>query len=337
MSALLLEGWVPMRVYWQGAEPLVEWCYLGAGRFTDAFFDTTIQQALETPFNTLFRHQTSMDALAEWHARSPGLKPTGFIFHMSRCGSTLVSQLLASLPTSLVLSEAGPIDALIRSHLRAPDVPAAQRIDWLRWAVSALGQRRTGAEQHYFIKLDGRSTAHLPFVRQAFPEVPWIFLYRDPVEVMVSNLRGPSAATIPGVVGLELMGLPLSQVAAMSMEEYAARVLGVLCESAARSLPDTLGKPIHYRQLPDAVWEALPAHLGYQLTAADVARMKDIARLNVKDPQQPFTSDSESKHREASAQVRELAELWIGPHYRRLEALAVGQGDGTCVPHALPS
>ena len=321
MTTLPLEGCVPMRIYWQGAEPLVEWCYLGAGRFTHAFFDTTIQHALEMPFNSLFRHQTPMEVLGEWHARSPGLKPTGFIFHMSRCGSTLVAQLLASLANSVVLSEAGPIDALVRSHLRAPDVPANQRIDWLRWVVSALGQRRTGAEQYYFIKLDSRSIAHLAFVRQAFPDVPWIFLYRDPVEVMVSNLRTPSAATIPGIVGLDLLHLPFSQVAVMSLEEYTARVLGVFCESASRCLPQKLGKPIHYRQLPEAVWEGLPGHFGYQLSAADVARMRDIAGLNVKDPQQRFSSDSESKQREASAQARELAEQWIGPHYRRLETL----------------
>lgn len=319
MTALSLEGWVPMRIYWQGAGPLVEWCYLGAARFTHAFFDTTIQHALELPFNSLFRHRTPMEVLGEWHARSPGLNPSGFIFHMSRCGSTLVAQLLASLQNSVVLSEAGPIDAFVRSHLRAPDAPASQRIDWLRWVVSALGQRRSGAEQHYFIKLDGLTTAYLAFVREAFPDVPWIFLYRDPVEVMVSNLRSPSAATIPGIVGVDVLHLPLSQIAVMSMEEYTARVLGVLCDSAGRCLPGELGKPVHYRQLPDAVWEMLPRHFGFQPTAAEVTRMRDIAGSNVKDPQQRFTSDSESKQREASAQVRELAEQWIGPHYRQLE------------------
>jgi hypothetical protein len=321
MTALSLEGWIPVRIAWQGAEPLVEWCYLGAARFTHAFFDATIQQALEMPFNRLFRHQTSMEVLGEWHARSPGLKPTGFIFHMSRCGSTLVGQMLASLTSSVVLSEAGPIDALVRSHVRAPDAPVSQRIDWLRWMVNALGQRRTGAEQSYFIKFDGRSTANLAFVQEAFPDVPWIFLYRDPVEVMVSSLRTPSSATTPGIIGLDLLRLPLSQLAVMSMEEYTARVLGAICESAANCLPAELGKPIHYRQLPDAVWEVLAEHFGYQLTAADVARMREIAGCDVRDPHRRFTGDSESKQREASGQVRELAEQWVGPQYRRLESL----------------
>ena len=320
MSLPDLQGWIPMRICWQGAQPMVEWCYLGSRRFTQAFFDLTIQYALEMPFNSLFRHRTAMETLEEWHVRSPGMKPTGLIFHMSRSGSSLAAKLLASLPRAVVLSEAGPIDALVRSHLRAPEVPIKTRIDWLLWVVSALGQWRTGDEQHYFIKFDGRSTVHLPFVRQAFPGVPWIFLYRDPVEVMVSNLITPSAATIPGVTGLDLPGLPLSEIGAISLEEYTARVLGAICESASRSLPGELGKPIHYRQLPEAVWQVLPEHFGCPFTAEDAKRMRDVARLNVKDPEQRFSDDSESKQREASPYVRELAERWIEPHYRKLEA-----------------
>ena len=49
MSELPLEGWVPIRLFWQGGEPLVEWCYLGRERFTHPFFDSTIQLALQSP------------------------------------------------------------------------------------------------------------------------------------------------------------------------------------------------------------------------------------------------------------------------------------------------
>ena len=63
MSDLALEGWVPIRLFWQGTEPLVEWCYLGRERFTHPFFDSTIQLALQRPFNSLFRQHTTMAAL----------------------------------------------------------------------------------------------------------------------------------------------------------------------------------------------------------------------------------------------------------------------------------
>ena len=62
-----------------------------------------------------------------------------------------------------------------------------QRIEWLRGVVSALGQPRLGTEKHLFIKFDAWKVLDLPLIRRAFPAVPWIFLYRDPVEVLTSQ------------------------------------------------------------------------------------------------------------------------------------------------------
>ena len=59
-----------------------------------------------------------MSALEELNERSAGLAPSLFLFHVSRCGSTLISQMLAALPQNVVISEAGPMDAILRSHLR---------------------------------------------------------------------------------------------------------------------------------------------------------------------------------------------------------------------------
>src|SRR5450432_3556401 len=106
-------GWIPIRFYWQQGRPMVEWAQLDGLRFEESFFDQTIERALCDPFNVLFRQQTSIEVLGQWHEVSPGLKPTGFIFHLSRSGSTLISQLLAALPSNIVISEAPPIDAIV--------------------------------------------------------------------------------------------------------------------------------------------------------------------------------------------------------------------------------
>ena len=121
---LKLDGWIPIRVFWRHgqARPEVEWCRLGEAGFTDPFFESTVQRLMSHPFHHAFRRRTSIDALEEWRAQRPGLAPTGFIFHMSRCGSTLVSQMLAAVDRNVVLSEAAPIDWVLRAG-----VPAAQR------------------------------------------------------------------------------------------------------------------------------------------------------------------------------------------------------------------
>ena len=320
MSALPFEGWVPIRLIWQAAEPLVEWCYLGRQRFTHPFFDTTIQLALESPFNSLFRHHTTMATLRDWSLESPGILPAGFIFHMSRCGSTVVSQILASLPENVVVSEAGPIDAVARAHMRAPAASLEQRIAWLQWMVSALGQRRGGSEQRFFIKFDARTTFDLPLVRQAFPEVPWIFLYRDPVEVLVSLVARPSAMTTPGMAQ-SLPGLTMSQMAGMPLEECAGRVLGLLCETASRQFPDPRGLLVNYRQIPDVVWRGVAEHFGFHPEAAAIERMQEAGALDAKDRQRRFAADSLRRQAEASEAIRQAARQWVTPWVEKLEQL----------------
>src|SRR5947207_1604841 len=87
-----LDGWIPARLIWPDGQPRVDWCYLGRETFCDPFFDQTIGECLRVPFNLLFSHRTPMEVLGQWHDMRPGLQPTGFIFHMSRCGSTLISR-----------------------------------------------------------------------------------------------------------------------------------------------------------------------------------------------------------------------------------------------------
>src|SRR5262245_12288454 len=140
-----LDGWVPARLYARGAEAFVDWCYLGRRRFTEPFFSQTIQSCIHTPFNLLFRHQTHIDVICKWIAMRPGLVPDGFIFHMSRSGSTLITQMLGALSNQIVISEAGPIDSIIRGHSQFPDITETERVEWLRWMIGALGQPRSGS------------------------------------------------------------------------------------------------------------------------------------------------------------------------------------------------
>ena len=85
-----LDGWIPIRLYWQEGKPIVDWCYLGERRFTDPFFSQTVEDCLRRPFNLLFRHQTPIEVLGKWHEFRPGLTPNGFIFHLIVFSSRLL-------------------------------------------------------------------------------------------------------------------------------------------------------------------------------------------------------------------------------------------------------
>jgi len=333
-----LRGWVPFRLYWQAEEPGVEWMYLGERRFDDPFFEETIYREAQTPFNTLFRFRTPLEALAGWRSESPGLQPAGFLFHLSRCGSTLITRMLASPASNLVLSEPGVLERMLRSGEGAPGIPDARRAKWLEWLVSALGQPRTGQEERLFIKFDPRNIADLPLLRMVFPEVPWIFVYRDPVEVLVSNLRSPSLLVTRGILGPDFLNFDGSLVAGMDDGEYAARALGIVAETAARhaAAAGSAGMLIEYRQLPGIVWGDLARHFGVEFTPREVEQLRQVARFDAKRPERRFASDTEAKQRDASVEIRRLAAQWIGPHYARLEEIRRAQTPGEPARHEMP-
>jgi len=317
-NAAQLDGWVPIQVKWQQSRPLVEWCYAGARPLNEPFFDQAIQTLMQQPFNLLFRHQTSIETLAELYEIKPGLQPTGFIFHMSRCGSTLVSQMLAALPRTIVVSEASPIDAILRAHFRVPGLTDDGRIDWLRWVVSALGQQRLGDEKHFFIKLDCWNTLILPLIHRAFPNVPWIFLYRNPVEVMVSQLRRRGAHMVPGVIEPSLFGMEDHAIFQMQAEEYSARALAKVCEAALEYQEG--GMLVNYTQLPEAMWDLIPKFFGIEYSQSDIKILNRVSRLDAKNPSLHFTNDTDAKNRSATDVMHSMADEWIVPIYERLEA-----------------
>jgi hypothetical protein len=317
------DGWVPIRLI----GTFVDWCWLGGERFTDPFFDGTIENAQRKPFNSLFTHRTPIAELGSWYAESPGMAPAGFIFHMSRCGSTLVSQMLAASPENVVISEAGPLDRLAR----ADSIPEPTRVEWLRWMVSALGQKRSGRETRYFIKFDSPTVLALPPIRRAFPFVPWIFIYRNPEEVLISHLRQPAPAMAPGfITDISVVGgpmdvaAPFDEVALMSPEEYAARVIGRICECAVQGAVNAIdgsGMLVNYMQLPEAGWGDIARRFALDLSAEDLARMQDVALYDAKRPRRRFEADGESKRLEVSEAARAAAARWILSHYEELERL----------------
>ena len=316
-----LENWLPIRVEWRQNQPFFDWCYLGAQRFTAPFFDDTIETRLRYPFNLLIRPLTGIEVLEECYNLRPGLAPTGFIFHESRCGSTLISQMLAALPQNVVMSEASPIDWMIRARVRRPEISDEERICWIRWAVAALGQKRRPEARHYFIKMDSWHTFELDILSRAFPSTPWIFLYRNPVEVMVSHSRQRGGGTIPGIIGHQLPGLTFEDSLQISAEEYVARVLAAICESALKYQNHPNALFVNYTELPGFVTGKLLRHFRVDYSASEIAMMNAAAGFDAKSPTLKFSDDTAQKRNEADDEIRRLADTMLLPLYERLKAV----------------
>lgn len=324
MDISLLAGWAPVRVYWKAGHPQVDWCYMGQERFIEPYFADTIEKRLRQPFNLLFRHQTPMDVLDELQAQTPGIAPTGFIFHMSRCGSTLTAQMLAALPQNVVISEAGPIDSILRAHMQHPQVTDELQVRWFRGLLNTLAQPRCPDEQHFFVKFDSWHTLFLPIIQRAFPHTPWIFLYRDPVEVLVSHVSQRGGQMVPGALPPTLFGLTLTDLPLMSLDEYATVVLAQICLHALQHQGDK-GLFVNYDQLPQAVWTVVAQHFEINFSSQEVEILRHTAQFNAKSPSLPFMDDRLAKQRAASQTVRELAQRQLASLYEQLEVAAAGR------------
>jgi len=319
MSAAPFDGWSPVRVFCEPDDGWsVDWCRIGEERFSDPFFAQTIDRALQRPFNQAFRRRTRLDTLGEALGGANALRPAGLIFHMSRCGSTLVSQMLAALPRSIVVSEAEPVDDVLAAHRHDPAVTDEWRAERLRWIVTALGRSVRGDPGRFVLKMDSWHVLDLPLIRRAFPGVPSIMVYRDPFEVLVSHEREPGWMMQLGYAE-RFLGLTQDEAAALPRAEYRARLL----ERFLRALlgaDDPACRLVNYTELPGAAIESIPLWFGIDPGSEGRRTMAAAARRDAKRPYQEHTPDSEEKQRRAGAAIRAAAETWLLPVYHQLEA-----------------
>jgi hypothetical protein len=288
-------------------------------QLTEPFFEESIRAALCDVFARQSRYRMMLDDFVAGADDVDALTPSGFIFHMSRCGSTLVAQMIAASTINLVVSEAAPIDAAVQIA-RSMDDDDAVRL--LRAMVAAYGRPRAGNERNLVFKLDSWHTLALPLFRRAFPHAPWVFLYRDPVEVLVSQMRQRGTQMVPQLLAPQYFGLDAGETVAD--EAYCARVLAAICDAAIAHATLGGGIAIDYRDLPGAVEERILPHFGIFASAEQRALMHAAARRNAKAPFETFVGDSERKRNEASDAVRRAAERHLGAVCERLARLGGG-------------
>lgn len=316
---------MPIRVHWRDAGLTVDWAYFGDLRLTDPSFDQTINRCLRHPAHLLFRHETPMTTLAELSEISPGLPPRGFIFHGSRCGSTLITQMLAAQPENVVVAEAGPIDTVLRAHWRDPAITEEQSILWLRGMLNALGQRRKPEEKSLFVKFDSWHVFLLPLIQRAFPAVPWIFLYREPVQVLMSQSRHMGAQMIPNLLEPALFGWDAEAVSRMSLGEYGGRVLAAIGQAALAQAKAGKGRLVNYTELPGVVWPSLMRYWGFDCPDQPPETVARVPQFNAKNTKMAFVDDTEAKTRGAPEGMRQFSRLWLDGIYQQLETHRLSQ------------
>lgn len=272
--------WVPERVILESDRALCRWIDGQGVRFTDPFFEDTLARCRRQGRPQM---TTPLEQLEHWAAAQASPAPVAFLFHVSRCGSTLFSQLLSLDERFVVLSEVPVLDDLLISN--APD-----RARLFDSALRTLGSPRFGDEQHLFVKMDSWHLSQVVTLREWYPETPFLLLYRSPSAVLRSHQRVRGRHMVPGLLDPSLLGLPPFEPVRVSLDQYAASVLEqyfrALLEFASRDARCLL---VNYDEGFPAAF--LRACSWLQLTLDDIhrARVEERARFDAKRPREFFS------------------------------------------------
>jgi hypothetical protein len=314
LTAAEIGRWTPIRVHDADGEPVIDWCQMAGIEFTEPFLDETVQRALRHPFRLLFRHQTPLDGLDALVAGKPGLPIAGIILHVSRCGSTLISQAFGALPEILSLSE----PAVLGSALFAA-AATTTRAHWFRQLLAALAQPRYPGQRQAIVKLDAWAVLALPIVRAACPGTPIVFIHRDPVEVLVSHQRHRGFHMIPGTLDAGRLGLAPGQRPPTDLDEYGAFVLGRLFAAAVEHLePHDL--VIDHAQLPAAIADAVAPHFAVALDTDARRWIAAAATRDAKNPVLSYDDDRAAKQARADGHLHAVVQRWTLPAVAALQA-----------------
>jgi len=104
----------------------------------------------------------------------PALEPSGFVFHLSRSGSTLISNALQTAPGALVLSEP---EILAEVLARAPSL--------LRDVLEVFGS--SNYHTHMVVKWQSAMVVHARRLAELFPTTPLVVAYRDPADILAAH------------------------------------------------------------------------------------------------------------------------------------------------------
>jgi hypothetical protein len=243
-----------------------------------------------------------------------GSAPAGLIFHVARCGSTLVSQLLKLQPGLAVYSEPPAINEL----LVPPQAASRARLVGSLRAIASRFSSHAGGP--YVLKLSSWNVLFGDVIAEAFPQSPWVLCLRDPLEVCVSlQARTPAWLKDAASPLRPFMG-DADRTTGWPSSKDVARAFASFCAAAER-LDETRGSLLRYEGLPQAVWEDVLPRFHLSADSRTVERMRSASHNDAKAPLgqvRPFAEDVQHKRLAASAELRADVEAIARPALDRL-------------------
>jgi len=192
-------------------------------------------------------------------------------------------------------------------------------------------------EKHLFFKIQSVGTKKISTLRKAFPDTPWLFVYRDPVQVLMSHAKNyvpgkPVNANCnrtyrswnqPRDTKNLIQKITRNPAYPVSSLEYCAAHLATLCQHAFREHKSSgTGRMVDYSTLPDIlIDEIIPNYFlppGSTFGEREIQNIRKVTGVYSKGfgrADKKWESDSEHKNKMAHPDIKAAAALFLQPSF----------------------
>lgn len=315
-SGAVPAGWLPVTI----SEPhlLVRWMRVRDDDFPEPFFDESVMRLrAHSPVTPEF--ETEFASIEDAGRYISPTKPAGIIFHMSRCGSTLIHRALRTADRVIGISEAPPVEKLLQMCGGGSNYWSSRSGSALRSLASLFGSYRGQLDGRLVIKTGVTGLVSLPALRLVWPDVPCLISIREPIEVLISNLKQPARWLVElcRTPCPSWLGVPGADLTDFTPESLAAWMVGRFCAEALRRI-DSGCMVLDYRDINAASIRTVASRFGLTFAADSEERLDAVLRADAKSPTRTFQSDSAAKRSAASESLLRICERAASEPYFEL-------------------
>lgn len=263
--------------------------------------------------------ETKLGDLERGVAHLPEVEPAGLICHLTRCGSTLVSNALATLENVRVFNEVDWFDRKMLAAKSPSRYISLDAVRALRDLTKVLAYCFGPETSSLVIKCAAAGNAGLKGAKVLWPDIRWVMIVRHPTEILVSLLDRFPKAFLDWYVGATECpyGTVPPEVLCNGIPDFLAWAVGRMCEEAL-SQTDSNCMIVDYGDLSPACVSGIATHLNLSDRCRRDSTFQDVFRVHAKRPEEIFMDDTLSKRERASDEIKNAVDRWAMPQYTSL-------------------
>ncbi|MFG4003644.1 sulfotransferase family protein [Flavobacterium aquidurense] len=284
-----LFNWIPVKLIEKDNEIYFEWIYLANLKLADPFFDESIAKCKSHAYNSKqCKVVSTVENLIDWSNELISVELKSLVFHVSRCGSTMLSQSLATSSENIMISEAPIIDQILRSDLFSLE----KKTSLIQSVLKLLGQKRFPEQKHLIIKLDAWHIFKSAYLRSIFTDIPFALLYRNPTEVLKSHQKMMGMHMVPNLLPSQIFGISVKEVHDLSFQQYGGLVLEKYFQGFLDFYEmDQNVVMLNYNEGMRAVVEKFVSFINVQYSNGELEKMYDRLKRHSKNESAVFAGD----------------------------------------------